>query len=90
MKKFEERLSRLEEISTKINEPNLPLEQAFAFFEEGIKLAGGLEKDIEKLEGKVQILMNGEELASDAENGNGGKLEKKEPEFQLSSDEELN
>ena len=46
MKKFEERLSRLEEISTKINEPNLPLEQAFAFFEEGIKLAGGLEKDI--------------------------------------------
>jgi len=37
-----------------------------------------------------KILMNGEELASDAENGNGGKLEKKEPEFQLFSDEELN
>ena len=56
MKKFEERLSRLEEISTKINEPNLPLEQAFAFFEEGIKLASGLEKDIEKLEGTVYFV----------------------------------
>lgn len=89
MKKFEERLIRLEEISTKIKEPNLPLEQAFAFFEEGVKLAGSLEKDIEKLEGKVQILMNGGELAADDDAEKTEKAEKKEPAFELFSEEDL-
>ncbi len=58
MKKFEERLSRLEELSETIRDPDLALEEALACFEEGIKLAKGLEKDLEKIEGKVQILMN--------------------------------
>ncbi len=58
MKKFEERLERLEELGDKIREPGLPLEEALACFEEGIKLARTLEKDIEKIEGKIQILMN--------------------------------
>ena len=58
MKKFEERLARLEEISVKIKSANLPLEEALAVFEEGIKLAKTLEKDIDKIESKVQILMN--------------------------------
>ena len=58
MKKFEERLARLEEISEKIKSADLPLEEALAAFEEGIKLAKTLEKDIDKIESKVQILMN--------------------------------
>ena len=58
MKKFEERLARLEEISEKIKSADLPLEDALAAFEEGIKLAKTLEKDIDKIESKVQILMN--------------------------------
>ena len=58
MKKFEERLARLEEISEKIKSADLPLEDALASFEEGIKLAKTLEKDIDKIESKVQILMN--------------------------------
>ena len=58
MKKFEERLSRLEELSETIRDPDLALEEALACFEDGIKLAKGLEKDLEKIEGKVQILMN--------------------------------
>lgn len=58
MKKFEERLARLEEISVKIKSADLPLEDALAAFEEGIKLAKTLEKDIDKIESKVQILMN--------------------------------
>lgn len=58
MKKFEERLERLEELSDAIKNPNVPLEDALAFFEEGIKLAKNLEKDIDKIEGKIQILMN--------------------------------
>ena len=58
MKKFEERLDRLEEISDMIKSADLPLEEALAAFEEGIKLAKTLEKDIDKIESKVQILMN--------------------------------
>ena len=57
MKNFEERLARLEEISVKIKAPDLPLEDALAAFEEGIKLAKTLEKDIDKIEKKVEILM---------------------------------
>ncbi len=58
MKKFEERLERLEELSDAIKDPDLALEDALAFFEEGIKLAKNLEKDLDKIEGKIQILMN--------------------------------
>ncbi len=58
MKKFEERLERLEELSDAIKNPDLALEDALAFFEEGIKLAKNLEKDLDKIEGKIQILMN--------------------------------
>lgn len=58
MKKFEERLERLEELSEKIRDPSLPLESALSCFEEGIQLARSLEKDIDRIEGKIQILMN--------------------------------
>lgn len=58
MKKFEERLGRLEELSENIRDPDISLEDALACFEEGIKLAKNLEKDLDKIEGKIQILMN--------------------------------
>lgn len=58
MKDFEKRLARLEELSETINNQDLPLEDALGIFEEGIKLAKNLEKDLEKLEGRVRILMN--------------------------------
>ena len=58
MKNFEERLERLEALSENIRNPSLPLESALSCFEEGIKLARSLEKDIEKIDGKIQVLMN--------------------------------
>lgn len=58
MKTFEENLSRLEELSGDIRRQDISLEEALKDFEEGIKLAKSLEKDIEKIEGKIQILMN--------------------------------
>jgi len=58
MKKFEERLERLEELAAKIKEPDLPLEEAVSVFEEGVKLARGLERDLDKIQGKVEILLN--------------------------------
>lgn len=58
MKKFEQRLVRLEEISLRIKDADISLEDAVTIFEEGIKLAKTLEKDIDKIESKVQMLMN--------------------------------
>jgi exodeoxyribonuclease VII small subunit len=57
VKKFEERLERLEELAERIKEPDLPLEEAVAVFEEGVKLSKGLERDLEKIQGKVEILL---------------------------------
>jgi exodeoxyribonuclease VII small subunit len=58
MKKIEERLGRLEELAEKMRDPELQLEEAVAVFEEGIKLAKGLEKDLDRIQGKVEILLN--------------------------------
>lgn len=58
MKNFEERLARLEELSLHIREPDLALEEAVAVFEEGVKLSKGLEKDLERIEARVEILLN--------------------------------
>ncbi len=61
MKNFEERLRRLEELGTTIRGSELPLDDALKAFEEGIKLARTLEKDLEKIESRIDILMNGTE-----------------------------
>ena len=58
MKNFEERLKKLEEIVEKIKNNDVPIENAISMFEEGMKISKALEKDIEKMEGKVNILMN--------------------------------
>lgn len=58
MKNFEERLSRLEEISEEIQEGNIPLEKAVSLFEEGVTLSKGLEKELSKIERKIEILIN--------------------------------
>ena len=58
MKNFEENLDRLEEISRSIKDQNVKLEDALSAFEEGIKLAAGMEKQLDEIEGKIQILMN--------------------------------
>jgi len=58
MKSFEERLDRLEELSEKLKEGNLPLEEAVSLFEEGMKLSKGLEKELSRIERKVEILIN--------------------------------
>lgn len=65
MKNFEERLNKLEELGDKIRRTDLPLDDALKTFEEGIKLARGLEKDLEKIESRVQVLMNGPEATVD-------------------------
>jgi exodeoxyribonuclease VII small subunit len=61
MKNFEERLERLEELGEKIRKPDIPLDDALKAFEEGIKLARSLEKDLEKVESRIEVLMNAPE-----------------------------
>ena len=58
MQSFEERLRRLEEISQQIREGEVPLETAAELFEEGVKLARGLEKELDRIDRKVQKLIN--------------------------------
>ncbi|MDR0377979.1 MAG: exodeoxyribonuclease VII small subunit [Spirochaetaceae bacterium] len=59
MKNFEGRLERLETLGEKIRKPDMPLDDALKSFEEGIKLARSLEKDLEKVESRIEILLNG-------------------------------
>jgi exodeoxyribonuclease VII small subunit len=91
MTNFEERLKKLEELGDKIKQRDVSLEDALKCFEDGIKLARGMEKDLEKIEGKVQRLMNGddtdpEEEAEDADEGEkpaARKRKKAEPSLEL-------
>ena len=68
MKSFEERLERLEEINSAMTASDLPLEEAIAQFEEGISLAKGLEKELARIERKVEILLNQPETADESPN----------------------
>lgn len=58
MENFEEKLEKLEQLARDIKRSDIPLEQALKDFEEGIKLARGMEEEIDKIEGKIQKLMN--------------------------------
>ncbi len=62
---FEQRLERLEELAQKLREGGIPLEEAVVLFEEGMKLSKSLEKDLSRIERRVEILTR--EPASDSE-----------------------
>ncbi|MFP4483222.1 MAG: exodeoxyribonuclease VII small subunit [Spirochaetaceae bacterium] len=58
MKSFEERLERLEELVAQIRGGDVSLDEAVGAFEEGIKLAKSLERDLSKVERRIEILVN--------------------------------
>jgi len=58
MKDFEKKMERLEQIAEKMRNADIPLEQSFRLFEEGISLARELKKELDALQGKVEILLN--------------------------------
>ena len=57
MAKFEECLQRLEKIVDKLEKGEVPLEQALALFEEGMKLSNDCRSELEAAEGRVEILL---------------------------------
>ncbi|WP_461246799.1 exodeoxyribonuclease VII small subunit [Treponema sp. R6D11] len=65
MKSFEDQLARLEKLGEQIKKTDIPLDEALAAFEEGIRLARTLEKALEKIENRIEILMNSTEALSD-------------------------
>ena len=67
-KNFEARLERLEELGEEIRKTDIPLDEAIKAFEEGILLARALEKDLDKIESRIEILMNGAGEISSEEN----------------------
>lgn len=54
---FEQDLEKLEEISRVLRGGQVPLSQAITQFEEGIVLARKLEKELEQMERRVEILV---------------------------------
>jgi len=64
-KNFEERLGRLEKLGEQIRKTDIPLDDALAAFEEGIRLARTLENALEKIENRIEILMNSTEAPAD-------------------------
>lgn len=58
MKDFEKKIARLEQLAEQIRDTDLPLEKSFKIFEEGIALARSLKKELDELQGKVEVLLN--------------------------------
>ena len=54
MESFEKRLERLENLNISIKKSDLPMEDALKLFEEGIKLAKSMEKDLDKLKAEYR------------------------------------
>ena len=57
LEKFEEAMKRLEEIVRSLEEGQLPLEDALAVFEEGMKLVNFCSTKLEEAEKKVTLLI---------------------------------
>jgi len=65
MKNFEQRLERLELLGEQIRKTDIPLDEALKAFEEGIKLARSLEKELEKIDSRIEILINSADTPPD-------------------------
>ena len=54
---FEKKLTRLEEIVSKMEAGELSLEDSLKYFEEGVKLSRNCHTELEAAEQKVQVLL---------------------------------
>jgi len=57
-KKFEDALAELETIVRRLEDEQLPLDEAIALFEEGIKLSRFCSARLEEAEKKISLLMS--------------------------------
>lgn len=59
MAKFEEQLTQLETVVEKLEKGDLTLEESVQLFEQGMKLSAVCKAELERAEGRVQVLMEG-------------------------------
>jgi exodeoxyribonuclease VII small subunit len=55
--RFEDALTKLEKIVSKLEEGDIPLEESLKFFEEGIRLSRFCNQKLDEAEKKVEILL---------------------------------
>lgn len=55
---FEENLKKLEEIVSKLEKGDTPLEESIKMFEEGVGLTKLLQKTLDDAEGKIKVVMS--------------------------------
>lgn len=56
-KRFEDTLGELEKIVQRLEDPDVPLEEAVALFEEGIKLSRFCSQRLDEVEKRVDVLL---------------------------------
>lgn len=61
VKKIKSKMSRLETIAELLEEDNQEIEASMKLFEEGMKLIKECSGDLDTLEGKITIMIDGEE-----------------------------
>ncbi len=59
MAKFEDQLAKLETVVEKLERGELSLDESVRLFEEGVKLSEACKQELEKAEGRVQVLVQG-------------------------------
>lgn len=55
---FEQKLKKIEEISQELQNPNTELEKAVELFDDGMKLAKDLDKQLANIERHIEIVLN--------------------------------
>jgi exodeoxyribonuclease VII small subunit len=78
MADFEQRLAQLETIVERLEQGELPLDEAVRLFEQGMHLSESCKKELNEAEGRIQVLI---ERA-------GGSLQAQELEVETDVDEE--
>lgn len=61
VKKLKSKMSRLETIAQLLEEDNQEIETSMKLFEEGMKLINECSTDLDTLEGKITIMIDGQE-----------------------------
>ena len=70
MASFEEQLTQLESVVEKLERGELTLDDSVRLFEEGVRLSNACKAELEKAEGRIQVLVetrNGTVQAADLE-----------------------
>jgi exodeoxyribonuclease VII small subunit len=59
MPNFEEKLTSLEAVVERLERGDLSLDESVKLFEEGVKLSNACKQELEKAEGRIQLLVEG-------------------------------